>query len=411
MIRTLTMQARILTGLLTIVGCALPQAYTISAKPGAVSYIEGNVSVNGVTVASSDLRSLFLAANDRLFTEVGKAEVLLAPGVFLRVGDNSQVRMISPSLVDAQIELVSGEAMIELDQFVAGSSTSVMDHGSLTVLQKTGLYRFTADAEPTVGVLEGKADVNFGAKKIELGKNKQALLTDELGVSKLDLNKTDDLYAWSNVRAQYDAAVSYQGAKSAYNGGGYGYSAAYPTPGLYWNNPYNSWMWMPGNGAFYSPFGWGFYGPGLVAYAPIVGYGYGYGGGYLPVVTKAPVVVPINPKHPGVVAQVTTSPAVHAAMRQQVLNNIERTGYQFHTLSGRPAASLPGGRTYSNPQAAARAAASSAAPRQSSGGGGWSGGGSSAASSTSNATSSISGGGVSSGRAMSSGGGGSSRSK
>jgi hypothetical protein len=415
MIRTLTMQARILTGLLTIVGCALPQAYTISAKPGAVSYIEGNVSVNGAPVSSSDLRSLFLAANDRLFTEAGKAEVLLAPGVFLRVGDNSQVRMISPSLVEPQVELVSGEAMIELDQFVAGSSTSVLDHGSLTVLQKTGLYRFTADAVPTAAVLEGKADVNFGGKRIELGKNKQALLTDELTASKLDLNKTDDLYAWSNVRAQYDAAVSYQGAKSAYNSGGYGYSSGYQTPGLYWNGPYSSWMWMPGDGAFYSPFGWGFYGPGLVAYAPIVGYGYGYAGGYLPIVGKAPVAVPINPKHPGVVAQVATSPALHAAMRQQVANNLERTGYQFHTLSGRPAAYLPSGRTFSSPQAAARAASASAASRQSSGGE-WSGGGASAASSsTASARSSVSSGvGMSSGggRAMSgSSGGGSSRSK
>ncbi len=412
------MQARILTGLLTIVGCALPQAYTISAKPGAVSYIEGNVSVNGMPVASSDLRSLFLAANDRLFTETGKAEVLLAPGVFLRVGDNSQIRMISPSLVDAQIEVVSGEAMIELDQFVAGSSTSIMDHGSLTLLQKTGLYRFTADAAPTVSVLEGKADVNLGGKRIELGKNKQALLTDELTVSKLDLKKTDDLYAWSNVRAQYDAAVSYQGAKSAYNSGGYGYTAAYPTPGLYWNSPYSSWMWMPGDGAFYSPFGWGFYGPGLVAYAPIVGYGYGYGGGYLPVAGKAPVAVPINPKHPGVIAKTVTSPADHAAMRQQVTTNLERTGYQFHTMSGRPAAYLPSGRTYSNPQAAARAASSSAASRQSSvvgGGGGWSGGGSSSASSassSSSARSSMSGSAMSSGGGHSmSSGGGTSRSK
>jgi hypothetical protein len=147
-----------------------------------------------------------------------------------------------------------------------------------------------------------------------------------------------------------------------------------------------------------------------VAYAPIVGYGYGYAGGYLPGVGKAPVAVPINPKHPGVVAQTATSPAVHAAMRQQVLNNLERTGYQYHTMSGRPAANLPGGRTYSNPQAAARAASSSAAPRESSGGG-WSGGGgrsSSTASSVSSSTSSISSGG---GHAMSSGGGGSSRSK
>jgi hypothetical protein len=386
--RNWLMSARVLTGILTLAGVALPQAYTISAKPGAVSYIEGAVEVNDAPVVPSSLRAMFLGANDTLSTTAGRAEVLLVPGVFLRVGGDTRVRMISPSLVDTQVELLSGDMMIEVDQAVPGTTVAVMDHGSSTSLTKTGLYRFSAGTPPTAAVLEGKADVFFGDKKIELKKGKQALLTEELTVSRLDLDKADELYAWSNARAQYDAAVSYQGAKSVYDSGGYGYASGYQSSGLYWNNPYNSWMWMPGNGAFYSPFGWGFYGPGVVAYAPVIGYGgyaggyrYGYAGGvYRPVngpLRPHPPLVPVNPKAPGVANLNAASPASFQAARAQFQRSMQSSGVQFHTATGAPAASLAGGRTFTNPQAAIRAASSSASAARSSS---YSGGGSSSGS-------------------------------
>jgi hypothetical protein len=392
--RNWLMPARILTGMLMLAGFALPQAYTISAKPGAVSHIEGVVEVNEAPVVPSALRAMFLGANDTLSTTAGKAEVLLVPGVFMRVGDDTKVRMIAPSLVDTQVELLSGEMMIEVDQAVPGTTIAVMDHGSSTTLTKTGLYRFSADTPPTAAVLEGKADVYFGDKKIELKKGKEVLLTEELTISKVDLDKADELYAWSNVRAQYDAAVSYQGARAVYDQGGYGYASGYQSSGLYWNNPYNSWMWMPGNGAFYSPFGWGFYGPGVVAYAPVVGYGGGYGGGiYRPVnspllppllphppLRPHPPLVPVNPKAPGVANLNAVSPAAFQTARAQLRQSMQSSGTQFHTATGAAAASLASGRTYANPQAAVRAASSSASTARSSsysggsssgGGGGW----------------------------------------
>ena len=36
---------------------------------------------------------------------------------------------------------------------------------------------------------------------------------------------------------------------------------------------------LPGDGIWYSPFGWGFYSPWWVFDAPFFGYGYGYSGG------------------------------------------------------------------------------------------------------------------------------------
>src|SRR4051812_21180248 len=98
-----------LIGLLFTAMYAMPQTYTISAKPGAVNYIEGNAFLNSNPLSDKGLKSTFLNANDTLSTDIGKAEVLLTPGVFLRLGENTQIRMISPSLENTQVEVNRGE--------------------------------------------------------------------------------------------------------------------------------------------------------------------------------------------------------------------------------------------------------------------------------------------------------------
>ena len=42
-------------------------------------------------------------------------------------------------------------------------------------------------------------------------------------------------------------------------------------PGWYWDPWFWSYTWLPGDGIFYSPFGWGFYSPWYVGYAPYYG--------------------------------------------------------------------------------------------------------------------------------------------
>jgi hypothetical protein len=253
---------------------------------------------------------------------------------------------------------------------VVGSSIAVMDHGSSTTLSKPGLFRFT---ETTIAALDGKADVAFGTRQLELKKNHQVEIGDGLTAGKVDLNQPDELFAWSNTRAQYNAAATYAGATSVYNSGGYGFSQ-YNSPGWYWNSPYNSYMWLPSNGAFYSPFGWGFYGPGLVGYAPVMafgglGYGYGYGSGYgygvplaYPIKTTGttgkPVVVPVNPRSVGVSEFQGNTPAAFTAARakmQEVANY-----YGLRTASGQPAANMRGGQSFSSMHEAVHAAAASA---------------------------------------------------
>jgi hypothetical protein len=90
-----------------------------------------------------------------LQTANGRAELLLTPGVFLRVGENSAVRMISPNLLNTQIALDHGRADIEVDEIHPHNDIQVSERGANTRLLKNGLYAFDAD-KGTVRVFKGR---------------------------------------------------------------------------------------------------------------------------------------------------------------------------------------------------------------------------------------------------------------
>ncbi len=313
--------AKVVAGLFVAALYAMPQAYTISARPGVINYIEGSVSRNDSRISSKTVGRTFLATNDTLSTDKGKAEVLLTPGVFLRVGADSEIRMVSPSLTKTVVEVTKGEAFVEAAELTKDNDIQVLDHGATTRLLKPGLYKFGAADQPIAAVILGKAEVQMGDRKVDLGKNRQTVLTSELKPEKFDSKKednADDLYAWSEVRDQYEAASSFASARTAYastyntglwnngysgNGyyGGNGFGMGYG-PGWAWNAGFNSWGWLPADGAFFSPFGYGFFAPGVVAYAPVAYLPGGGGGGRT-------IAVPVNPQKPPVIAGIAGNSA------------------------------------------------------------------------------------------------------
>lgn len=342
----------ILTGISVTAMYATAQ-YTISARPGVVNYIEGDVSLNGASLEAKQLRNAYTKSNDSLSTGAGKAEILLSPGIYLRVGDNSEIRMISPSLVHSQFEVVKGEAIVEIAEIEKGSDIVVVDHGASITLQRNGLYRFTGDTPPMASAIEGKADVAFGERTMELNKGHEVVLTADLKPEKFDTKREDDLYAWSNVRDQYDAAASLQTARnintSTYGGGWYGYGFdGWYSPGWVWNGMFGSYAWLPGiTSAFYSPFGYGFYGPGVVGYAPIiyvpgyVGGGSGYVKGKQPITagsSQTPakattMAVAVNPERPPAIGMASAaSPFANSVARTEMARTFASTGYS--TVSG-----------------------------------------------------------------------------
>src|SRR5579864_1421101 len=110
----------------------LPVQAAAPAIPGTINYIEGQVRLEGRALTAKSAGSVQLEPNQTLSTDHGKAEILLTPGVFLRVGDNSEVRMVSPELANTQVELLNGEAMVEATEVLNGNNITVVDHGAIT---------------------------------------------------------------------------------------------------------------------------------------------------------------------------------------------------------------------------------------------------------------------------------------
>jgi len=245
-----------------------------TARPGAVNYIEGQVTLDGSALNQKSIGNVEVSPGQVLETRDGKVEMLLTPGVFLRLNSNSAVKMISPSLIDTRVELVKGEAMVEAAEVMKENHLDIVDNGVNTLLKKRGIYKFNA-SQPMVAVYDGEAQVQRDDRTVDVGKGREVSLADQnvkLTTQKFDRNNTDGLYDWSKLRSEYMAEANMSTAQTiVVNNPGWWYGT-----GWYWNPYFDSWAFMPGSGLFYSPFGFGFYSPRYwAAYAPYYGFGRG----------------------------------------------------------------------------------------------------------------------------------------
>ena len=313
-------------------GWSFGQGLTISARPGLVNYFEGEAFLNGKPLVPGAKDPKYLNANDTFWMKSGKGEILLMPGTFVRVGDNSEIHMVSPSLVNPRLDLLQGEAMVEVIGLLRGSQIEIVDQGAVMVIAKDGLYRLTAGAAPTAAVIQGSAEVMLLDQSIKLGKGRQTTLVGFLRAERFEATSDDDLYAWSSVRSQYEAAASYDAATRLAQAGQYG------AVGWYFNDVLDCWSWLP-FGSFFSPFGWGFYSPVTVGGATIVRCSVLRGGSW----SKGPHrpidgvdvqrhwvgmgttrVVAIDPKHPPAGNVVTGSPESNREARSAGSNGLVR---------------------------------------------------------------------------------------
>lgn len=238
-----------------------------TARPGTVNYVEGDVSIGGAPLTAQSIGSAELNPGQAIETGHGKVEILLTPGVFFRLNDNSVARMITPGLTDTQIALEKGSATVEVADLYKQNDIQVIEDGIHTRLLKDGLYQFDA-SKGNVLVFKGKAAVVEGNGQIVDVKGHH-----ELAVNAGEPVKPDDfdakaaegdLYQWSSLRSSYlaeantDAAMNYIGAQHFYTG-------------WYWDPYFASYTFIPGDGMYMSPFGWGYYSPWWIG---------SYGGGY-----------------------------------------------------------------------------------------------------------------------------------
>ena len=252
---------------------------SVPPQPGTINYIEGQALVGGQALGEKSVGTTKLAASQSLSTQDGRVEILLTPGIFFRVDDNSSVRMISPGLADTVLALDKGRAMVEVADIRPENNIRVNEGGESTRLLKAGLYDFDAD-RGQIRVFDGKAFVQAGGRQIEVKSGRQLNFdaTGKLKPGKFDKNAyTDDFYRWASLRSSYLAEANVDTARTYGSVGGWSPSM-WNGNGWYWAPSFDAYTFIPGDGIFFDPFGWGFYSPWCAYEAPYFGYGYGYGG-------------------------------------------------------------------------------------------------------------------------------------
>ncbi len=264
----------------------------ISAHSGVIHYTEGKVLVNGKAVDLKPSEFPELKPGSVLKTEEGRAELLLTPGVFLRVGENSSVRMVSNHLSDTRVEVLSGESLVECDELLKDNQVTMLYKDTTVAVTKHGLYRF--DASPgRLRVYDGEAVITGPSGQLTAKKGHEVMLNGgPLMASKFDVKTGDELMRWAARRSGYISMANVASARSAgssgsgnFYGSGFGYGSGLGYGSGFGLSPYSNWVFnplfgmytfIPMDGVLFSPFGNPFWSPyGAYMYAP---YWSGYGG-------------------------------------------------------------------------------------------------------------------------------------
>jgi len=301
---------------------ALAQS-VISAHSGLIHFSDGSVFLDDQRLEQKTGKFDQMNNGSELRTQDGRAEVLLTPGTFLRVGANSAIRMLSNQLDDTRVELLSGSAVLDQgSDTLASTSVTIVYNLDQVHIKKAGRYRFDSEP-PQVKVESGGVEVTADGKSIEAGEGyvvpfegkltARRLLTDS-SLNDPGSNKSgDELDNWSAARGNsvdqnnqdaaatsdlsgvidgwqnnpdavlqslgippYIPGMSSMVAPPGY--GSYGYGSGVYGPGLYGPGLYGSALYGPG--LYGSPlYGLGLYGPmnpslvyGMPLYRPFGSY-------------------------------------------------------------------------------------------------------------------------------------------
>jgi hypothetical protein len=204
--------------------------------------------------------------------------MLLTPGIFVRLDAHSALQMISPGLSNTVVQLQRGRALVEVAEIHPENNIRINQGNTATQLMKPGLYEFDADRGRTF-VFDGEAMVQTGGRAIEVKGDHTLDLTaaGKLHPRKFDKKGSeDDFYRWASLRSSYVSEANIDAARTYAGVNGWA-PQLWGGDGWYWDPGFDAYTFLPGDGIFFSPFGWGFYSPWCAFQAPFYG---GYGRGY-----------------------------------------------------------------------------------------------------------------------------------
>ncbi|HEU4390869.1 MAG TPA: FecR domain-containing protein [Blastocatellia bacterium] len=182
----------------------------------------------------------------------GRVEILLNPGSYLRVAENSEVQFYKDPTRDLSIDVLSGSIIVEasiVDGYRELIATVVTPRGSVEIA-RGGIYRFNVAANGDSEALVYKGRLVLAGKLLKEGYGATIDDGSALLISAFDKHAQDGFDLWSRDRANVLVAANKRLSKQA----------------LLRNAQYNTW--------YYNPFAMCF------TYLPFSRSTSPYGGGY-----------------------------------------------------------------------------------------------------------------------------------
>lgn len=250
------------------ISAAAGDKYVISAKAGGVNFVSGAVGVvreegkSGIVLKGDKLE-----IGDRVSTGAdGKAEILLNPGSYMRLGPMSAFEFTTTSLDDLQIRLDSGSAIFEVfatEDFLVTVNTPK----TKLLLIESGVYRIDVEAGGIgrVAVWKGKAQIGDDVAAIVKSGREGVMSGSQAAITKFDRDDKDELEIWSKERAKELAKITGRLQRDNMRT-----ALMRSFLGRGWNmySSFGLWVYDPFRRSHcFLPFGWGWGSP----------YGYGFG--------------------------------------------------------------------------------------------------------------------------------------
>jgi hypothetical protein len=259
-----------IAGFAAVLFSSLPAAAqpVLGAKSGIVNYVEGEVFLAEKALDLTPAQFPEIKENNVLRSEEGRAEILLTPGIVLRIGESTSFKMLTNRLVDTRLEFLTGSAtVVAMD--VAKETNVTFTYGDNTVtLAKEGIYRF--DMKPgRLRVFKGAADVKTANGPVAVTAGKSLSLEGTLAVAeKFNADLTDSLDHWTRRRDELMAMSNASAANQARKVRGTNPCGSYGTNPMIFNlgswgyNPYYGLgTYIPCRGQINSPYGYRYWSP------------------------------------------------------------------------------------------------------------------------------------------------------
>ena len=179
---------------------ASPQS-VLSVRSGVVHFSEGAVFIDDHALESKFGAFPNIQEGSTLRTEQGRAEILLTPACFLRLDENSAIRMISTSLVDTKIEFLHGSAILDSSKAPSAKGVLISYKGSEVRFVKQGLFRLDSEPAGVLQVYSGEASVTEDGKTSPVDTSHLFFFSGALETKKFSDGADDEFYRWAQDRS------------------------------------------------------------------------------------------------------------------------------------------------------------------------------------------------------------------